>query len=33
MYSRYGELRGKPLAGEKTPDYVRHISRLHVLFP
>jgi hypothetical protein len=33
LYSEYGRLRGKPFAGEKTPDYVRHLPRLHVLFP
>jgi hypothetical protein len=33
LYSMYGRLRGKQLAGEKTPDYVRHLPRLHALFP
>jgi len=33
LYSEYGRRRGKPLAGEKTPDYVRHLPRLHTLFP
>jgi hypothetical protein len=33
LYSEYGRLRGKRLAGEKTPDYVRHLPRLHALFP
>ncbi|HEX2729849.1 MAG TPA: sulfotransferase, partial [Rubrobacteraceae bacterium] len=33
LYSEYGRLRGKPLAGEKTPDYVRCLPRLHALFP
>jgi len=33
LYSEHGRIRGKPLAGEKTPDYVRHLSRLHALFP
>jgi hypothetical protein len=33
LYSTYGRLRGKQLAGEKTPDYVRHLPRLHALFP
>lgn len=33
LYSEYGRLRGKPLAGEKTPDYVRYLPRLHALFP
>jgi hypothetical protein len=26
-------LHGKPLAGEKTPDYVRHVTLLRTLFP
>lgn len=33
LYAAYGALRGKPLAGEKTPDYVRHLPFLHDLFP
>jgi sulfotransferase family protein len=33
LYSEYGRLRGKPFAGEKTPDYVRHLPRLRALFP
>jgi hypothetical protein len=33
LYSEYGRLRGKPLAGEKTPDYVRRIPFLQALFP
>jgi hypothetical protein len=33
LYSEYGRLRGKPFAGEKTPGYVRHLPRLHALFP
>ncbi|MBA2442463.1 MAG: sulfotransferase [Rubrobacter sp.] len=33
LYEEYGGLHGKPLAGEKTPDYVRHLPRLHALFP
>ncbi|MFQ5740207.1 MAG: sulfotransferase [Acidobacteriota bacterium] len=33
LYREYAEKRGKPLAGEKTPDYVRHLPRLHCLFP
>jgi Sulfotransferase family len=33
LYSGYGRLRGKFLAGEKTPDYCRHLPRLHALFP
>lgn len=33
LYSEYGRLRGKSLAGEKTPGYVRELPRLHALFP
>lgn len=33
LYVEYGRLRGKPLAGEKTPDYVRWLPFLHGLFP
>ena len=33
LYTAYARRRGKPLAGEKTPDYVRHLPRLHALFP
>jgi hypothetical protein len=33
LYTEYGRLRGKPLAGEKTPDYVRSLPRLYALFP
>lgn len=33
LYSAFAAMRGKPLAGEKTPDYVRHIPLLHGLFP
>jgi len=33
LYTEYGRQRGKRLAGEKTPDYVRHLPRLHALFP
>jgi hypothetical protein len=33
LYTEYGRKRGKRLAGEKTPDYVRHLPRLHALFP
>lgn len=33
LYSEYGRLRGKPLAGEKTPDYVRRVPFLHAMFP
>ena len=33
LYDRFGRLRGKPLAGEKTPDYVKQLPLLHGLFP
>lgn len=33
LYTEYGRLRGKPFAGEKTPDYVRRLPLLHALFP
>lgn len=33
LYLAYARLQGKPLAGEKTPDYVRHLPLLHGLFP
>jgi Sulfotransferase family len=33
LYSELGKLRGKPLAGEKTPDYVQKLPLLHALFP
>jgi len=33
LYSEYARLHGKPLAGEKTPDYVRYLRLLHTLFP
>ncbi len=33
LYTAYGRLHAKPLAGEKTPDYVRHLPLLHTLFP
>lgn len=33
LYDELARLRGKPLAGEKTPDYVRHLPLLHGLFP
>jgi Sulfotransferase family len=33
LYDTYGGLRGKPLAGEKTPRYVRYLPLLHSLFP
>lgn len=33
LYAEYGKLRGKPMVGEKTPDYVLSLPRLHALFP
>lgn len=33
LYSEFGARQGKPLAGEKTPDYVRRLPLLHALFP
>jgi hypothetical protein len=33
LYSEYARLRGKSLAGEKTPTYVRELPRLHAIFP
>jgi Sulfotransferase family len=33
LYDELARLHGKPLAGEKTPDYVRRIPELHRLFP
>ncbi len=33
LYSGYARLHGKPLGGEKTPDYVRYLPVLHGLFP
>jgi hypothetical protein len=33
LYTAFGGLKGKPLGGEKTPDYVRKLPRLHGLFP
>jgi Sulfotransferase family len=33
VYDLFGELRGKPLVGDKTPRYVRHIPTLHNLWP
>ena len=33
LYAELAGSRGKPLAGEKTPDYVRHLPLLHTLFP
>jgi sulfotransferase family protein len=33
LYSEFGRMHGKPLAGEKTPDYCRYLPVLHALFP
>jgi hypothetical protein len=33
LYSEFGRLHGKPLAGEKAPGYCRHLPKLHALFP
>ncbi len=33
LFSEYAALQGKPLAGDKTPRYVRYIRLLHHLFP
>lgn len=33
LYSSFAHAHGKSLAGEKTPDYVKHPPRLHALFP
>jgi hypothetical protein len=32
LYDEFGRMHGKPLAGEKTPDYVRSLPYLHDLF-
>ena len=33
IFNLYGERQGKPLVGDKTPDYVRSIETLHSLWP
>jgi hypothetical protein len=33
LYRALATRKGKRLAGEKTPDYVRHLEKLHRLFP
>jgi hypothetical protein len=33
IFNRYGEDRGKPLVGDKTPDYARNLPTLHTLWP
>lgn len=33
LFDRYGDARGKPIVGNKTPDYAGHVSTLHELWP
>jgi len=33
LFALYGEVRGKPLVGSKTPAYVRRLGMLHTLWP
>jgi hypothetical protein len=33
IFDAYGRRRGKELVGDKTPDYVRRIEKLHALWP
>src|SRR5262249_55446059 len=33
LFDHYGEIHGKPLAGDKTPDYARNLPTLHALWP
>jgi hypothetical protein len=33
IFNLYGKIQGKPLVGDKTPDYVRSIPTLHALWP
>jgi hypothetical protein len=33
LYTEFARMHGKQLGGEKTPDYVRHLTLLHRLFP
>jgi hypothetical protein len=33
IFNRYGAYRGKPLVGDKTPDYARNLPALHELWP
>ena len=33
IFDQYGKGKGKPLVGDKTPDYVRRIETLHTLWP
>jgi hypothetical protein len=33
LFDLHAEVRGKPLVGDKTPDYVRNLPTLHALWP
>ena len=33
LFDRFGAVRKKPLVGSKNPDYLRHLSTLHKLWP
>src|SRR5262249_21749429 len=33
IFALYGQVKGKPLVGNKTPAYVRRIQALHALWP
>ena len=33
LFDLYSEIRGKPLVGDKTPDYARNLPTLHALWP
>jgi len=33
IFDHYGEIKGKPLVGDKTPDYARNLPTLHALWP
>jgi hypothetical protein len=33
VFDLYGHVKGKPLVGEKSPGYVRHLPTLHALWP
>jgi hypothetical protein len=33
IFDLYGDFQGKPLVGDKTPDYVRNLRTLHALWP
>src|SRR5262249_545470 len=32
VFDHYGDFRGKPLVGDKTPDYVRNLPTLHFVW-